>query len=98
MGRDGVMYLMINNPDVVDALGSVVPLASHVQAEEPPKPVEPNLKLVKKIQMLDLLATVTFSDHANPVTTNLCTRTKASILLQFKPIDGNNEESSPHLS
>lgn len=46
MGKDGVTYLVVDNPDTVDYLGSIVPPDVHIQAEEPPKPVEPNLKLV----------------------------------------------------
>lgn len=55
MGRDGVMYLITDRPDEVDALGSVVNIPSQAQAEEPPRPMDPSLRLVNSIRTRHIL-------------------------------------------
>lgn len=45
MGRDKVMYLVVENPLVVDVLGNIVPLDPHFGTEVPPT-AQPGLRLV----------------------------------------------------
>ncbi|KAI5073784.1 hypothetical protein GOP47_0011797 [Adiantum capillus-veneris] len=49
MGRDGVSYLFIDNPDVVDALGGIVPQELHYVDEVPCMPIQPNLRLINSV-------------------------------------------------
>ena len=48
MGRDGVMYLVVENPLVVDVLGTIVPLDPHFGTEVPPT-TQPGLRLVNSL-------------------------------------------------
>ena len=44
MGRDGVMYLLIENPENVDRLGNVIPREERLVEENPPITNRPGLR------------------------------------------------------
>lgn len=49
MGRDGVMYLVIDNPDVVDTLGGIVQRELHWEDEGPPIPIQPGIRMINYV-------------------------------------------------
>ena len=49
MGRDGVTYLFINNPDVVDVLDQIVPREEHCIHRVHSRPVQTKLKVINSI-------------------------------------------------
>lgn len=49
MGRNGVMYLMVEDPDEVDTLGQKVPRGVPIDDEFPPAPTRPNMRCVDSI-------------------------------------------------
>ena len=49
MGRDGVMYLFVPDPEIVDILGTVVPRENPLVTEGPPALRPTKYKLLKCI-------------------------------------------------